>query len=59
MLTVGDPSGPESGVEISRLNDRTEYIQAVGILAEGLLMVWLLVKGVNVEWQEQARSSIL
>jgi hypothetical protein len=50
--TVGDPSGPESGVEISCLNDRTEYIQAVGILAEGLLMVWLLVTGVNVDrWQ--------
>jgi hypothetical protein len=39
---------------------KEEYIQAVGILAEGLLMVWLLVKGVNVErWQQQARSSIL
>jgi hypothetical protein len=31
------------------------YIKVLGILAEGLLMLWLLVKGVNVErWKEQA-----
>jgi Domain of unknown function (DUF4386) len=32
------------------------YIQDFGILAEGLLMLWLLVKGVDVpRWKEQAR----
>ena len=31
------------------------YIEGVGILAEGLLMLWLLVRGVNVpRWKEQA-----
>ena len=31
------------------------YIKVLGVLAEGLLMLWLLVKGVNVErWKEQA-----
>jgi len=31
------------------------YIEILGIVAEGLLMLWLLVKGVNVErWREQA-----
>ncbi|MGB8907308.1 MAG: DUF4386 family protein [Candidatus Cybelea sp.] len=32
------------------------YIEVLGILAEGLLMLWLLLMGVNVErWKEQAR----
>src|SRR5579863_183791 len=31
------------------------YIMALGILAEGLLMVWLVLKGVNVQrWKERA-----
>jgi hypothetical protein len=31
------------------------YIKILGILAEGLLMLWLLVRGVNVpRWKEQA-----
>jgi hypothetical protein len=30
------------------------YIQALGIVAEALLMLWLLVTGVNAErWREQ------
>jgi hypothetical protein len=34
------------------------YIEVLGILAEGLLMLWLLVMGVNVErWKEQARAT--
>jgi len=34
------------------------YIAVVGILAEALLMLWLLVKGVNVQrWQEQAGAA--
>jgi len=33
----------------------TPYIEILGILAEGLLMLWLLVRGVNVQrWKEQA-----
>jgi Domain of unknown function (DUF4386) len=32
------------------------YIEILGVLAEGLLMLWLLVKGVNVSrWKEQAK----
>ena len=35
------------------------YIEIVGIVAEGLLMLWLLVLGVNAErWQEQALSKL-
>jgi len=33
------------------------YIEVVGIVAEAALMIWLLVKGVNVErWKEQASA---
>jgi hypothetical protein len=33
------------------------YLKILGILAEGLLMLWLLVRGVNVpRWKEQAGS---
>ena len=33
------------------------YLEILGIIAEGLLMLWLLVMGVNVErWKEQARA---
>jgi Domain of unknown function (DUF4386) len=33
----------------------SRYIEGLGILAEGLLMLWLLVKGVNISrWKEQA-----
>ena len=33
------------------------YIEIVGILAEASLMLWLVVKGVNVQqWEEQRRS---
>ena len=37
--------------------DLTPYIQVIGGLAEGSLMLWLLVIGVDVErWQEQANA---
>lgn len=30
------------------------YIQVIGVVAEGLLMLWLLVMGINAErWREQ------
>ncbi|HSZ61603.1 MAG TPA: DUF4386 domain-containing protein [Terriglobales bacterium] len=38
-------------------NNLAHYILPLGFLAEFLLMVWLLVKGVNVQrWQEQASA---
>jgi hypothetical protein len=36
-------------------NSLSPYILVLGFLAELLLMLWLLVKGVNVQrWKEQA-----
>jgi hypothetical protein len=33
-------------------------IEVLGVAAEGLLMLWLLVMGVNVQkWQKQARTA--
>jgi hypothetical protein len=33
------------------------YIEVLGIIAEASLMLWLLVKGVNVQrWREQASA---
>jgi hypothetical protein len=33
-------------------------IEVLGVAAEGLLMLWLLVMGVNVQkWQKQARAA--
>src|SRR6202041_693246 len=38
-------------------NYLSPYIQVLGVLAEGSLMLWLLVMGVNVQrWKEQASS---
>ena len=38
-------------------NHLSTYIKVLGILAEGALMLWLLVLGVNVQrWKEQARG---
>ena len=35
------------------------YIEVLGIIAEASLMLWLLVKGVNVErWKEQASAAV-
>jgi hypothetical protein len=35
--------------------DLSLYIEILGVLAEGLPMLWLLVKGVNVQrWKELA-----
>jgi hypothetical protein len=37
----------------------SRYIEGLGILAEGLLMLWLLVRGVNVSrWREQAAEGL-
>jgi Domain of unknown function (DUF4386) len=39
-------------------NQLLTYIEVLGILAEASLMLWLLVKGVNVErWKEQASAA--
>jgi hypothetical protein len=39
-------------------NDVLPYIEVLGILAEALLMLWLLVKGVNEQrWQERASAA--
>ncbi|MGA2354525.1 MAG: DUF4386 domain-containing protein [Terriglobales bacterium] len=39
-------------------NNLAHYILPLGFIAEFLLMLWLLVKGVNVQrWQEQARAA--
>jgi len=39
-------------------NSLSRYILPVGLLAELLLLLWLLVKGVNLpRWQEQARAA--
>jgi hypothetical protein len=39
-------------------NDLSPYILVVGFVAELLLMLWLLVKGVNVQrWREQAGAA--
>jgi len=39
-------------------NNLARYILPLGFVAEFLLMLWLLVKGVNVErWQEQASAA--
>jgi hypothetical protein len=36
----------------------TTYIEITGIVAEGALMLWLLVVGVNVQrWNEQGHPS--
>jgi hypothetical protein len=33
----------------------TLYIELLGVFAEALLMIWLIVKGVNVQqWKKQA-----
>jgi hypothetical protein len=35
------------------------YIEILGVVSEAALMLWLLIKGVNVDrWQQQARGSI-
>jgi hypothetical protein len=40
-------------------NRLTTYVEVLGIIAEGSLMLWLLIKGVNVQrWEEQAREAI-
>jgi hypothetical protein len=37
----------------------TTYVEVLGVLAEGSLMLWLVVKGVNVQrWKEQAGAAV-
>jgi hypothetical protein len=37
----------------------TTYVEILGIIAEGSLMLWLVVKGVNVQrWKEQASAAV-
>ena len=39
-------------------NYLSTYLKALGFLAEASLMLWLIVKGVNVErWKEQASAA--
>ena len=43
----------------SLANSLLAYIEILGIVAEASLMLWLLVKGVNVErWREQASAAL-
>jgi hypothetical protein len=40
-------------------NDLSSYLKVLGFLAEASLMLWLIVKGVNVQrWKEQARRNM-
>jgi hypothetical protein len=40
-------------------NRLSTYLMILGIIAEGSLMLWLLIKGVNVQrWKEQASAAI-
>jgi len=45
---------------LSRFANRlTTYGEVLGIIAEGSLMLWLVVKGVNVQrWKEQASAAV-
>jgi Domain of unknown function (DUF4386) len=39
-------------------NDLSTYLKVLGFLAEASLMLWLIVKGVNVQrWKEQASAT--
>jgi hypothetical protein len=45
---------------LSRFANRlTTYVEVLGIIAEGSLMLWLVVKGVNVQrWKEQVSAAV-